>query len=313
MKSDTIIVGAGFAGLLAAIAFPKALVYEQRDKLDLQHKALLRFRDNSVPNLTGIPFKPVTVRKAIWYHGQFREPTIELANRYSQKVTGEVRSRSIWNLNAVERFIAPDDFYEQLLDKVRGRIDTGYGLHDAMRDSPQYPIVSTAPMATNLTACGIGLDVSFNHRPITVHRAQIIGAPCDVYQTVYFPGPRLAYRASITGNTLIVENIRNDERSEAEKRDQMTIILRDVFGIDTTRFDLSAIETVEQSRGKIAPIDEQIRRDAIFAMSHNHNLWSLGRYATWRNILLDDVVDDIERIKLMINSSRYSRLLRTNK
>jgi hypothetical protein len=41
----------------------------------------------------------------------------------------------------------------------------------------------------------------------------------------------------------------------------------------------------------------------LFRLTHEHNVFSLGRFATWRNILLDDVVDDIVQVKRLLKSS----------
>ena len=40
-----------------------------------------------------------------------------------------------------------------------------------------------------------------------------------------------------------------------------------------------------------------------------YGIYSLGRHATWRKILLDDVVGDIERIQSMMKTSAYDRML----
>jgi hypothetical protein len=63
------------------------------------------------------------------------------------------------------------------------------------------------------------------------------------------------------------------------------------------------LESIDQKYGKIASIDDAVRKQLLFALTHNHTIYSLGRFATWRNILLDDVVNDIAAIK---------RLLKTN-
>ena len=40
-------------------------------------------------------------------------------------------------------------------------------------------------------------------------------------------------------------------------------------------------------------------------MTVDHGVYSLGRFATWRNILLDDVVKDIDVIKSMMGQDKY--------
>lgn len=53
-----IIVGAGLSGLIAACKFPQASVFEASpSEKPAGHQALLRFRNESVSRITGIPFK----------------------------------------------------------------------------------------------------------------------------------------------------------------------------------------------------------------------------------------------------------------
>ena len=151
------IIGAGLAGLLAAHAWPQAAILEAQSEPRGMHKALLRFRSEVVSKLTGIEFKPVTVRKGIWNNDEYVEPTIRLANMYAQKVTGElVGDRSIWNLDPVQRFIAPETFYEQLLDAVGKRVCWNTPLaHEDFNE----PLVSTAPLPIMLDTLGIKTEL----------------------------------------------------------------------------------------------------------------------------------------------------------
>ncbi len=81
------IIGAGLSGLIAAHAWPTAPVFEALPEAQ-PHRALLRFRSDNVARLTGIEFKRVTVRKGLFWRGEYRTPTIALANAYSLKVLG---------------------------------------------------------------------------------------------------------------------------------------------------------------------------------------------------------------------------------
>jgi hypothetical protein len=66
---------------------------------------------------------------------------------------------------------------------------------------------------------------------------------------------------------------------------------------------------VQQKYGKIAPIDERFRRSSIVQLTTQHKIFSVGRFATWRNILLDDVVNDLAVVKRLIHSSAYEQHL----
>lgn len=291
MSAAPTIVGAGLAGLIAAHAWPKARLVEVAAGPAQMHQALLRFRSDAVANLTGIEFQKVLVRKGVWMDGNFIEPNIRAANLYAQKCLGVAHGdRSIWNLAPVERFIAPPDFYERLLDNIGDRITWGSSFDFA---AASWPVVSTAPMQVTAAALGVATtDIEFRRAPITVQRFRI--ADAALYQTVYFPAPSLAvYRASMTGDVLIVESMEEG----LAVRDLGDVL--DAFGLSQVSEPLGA---VKQSYGKIAAIDDTKRKQLLFQLTHKHQVYSLGRFATWRNVLLDDVVADIRHIKALMRS-----------
>ena len=291
------IVGAGLAGLIASHAFPRVPIIEAQPEPRSIHKALLRFRGTEVADLVGIPFRPVTVHKGIWLDGRWVAPNIQVANLYSRKVLGRLADRSIWRLNSETRFIAPEDLYERLVDAQQGRIQ--WGTQANFRDD-DGPVISTAPMPVVLRAMNIHCDEEFARSPVHVERFRLPNA--DVYQTVYFPTPdHSLYRASITGSMLICEF--------TGPRGDNDLWLRDVERAFALPQEKEWLEAVDQRYGKIAPIDEGTRRALISRLTDDWGVYSLGRFATWRNILLDDVVNDIAVIKKLINASAYDRRL----
>lgn len=294
------IVGAGLAGLIAGHAWPQARIFESSAEPKVEHKALLRFRSDAVARLTGIEFRQVTVRKGIWFQGKFVGPSIGVANLYARKVTGALTGdRSIWNLEPVQRWIAPETLYEELIANVGNRITW-----DCPFDfvGEERPIVSTAPLPTVLNAFNPGLarcPFKFERAAIKVERFRVPQA--DVFQTVYFPSDQMsAYRASITGSMLIVESMPEINRNSLERVE----ILR-AFGL----YDAEPIDNTIQKYGKIVPLDDAMRRAMLHGLTKDHGIFSLGRFATWRNVLLDDVVQDIAVIRRLLKASPYERAL----
>ena len=283
------IIGAGLAGLIAANVFPQARIIEQQGRNKIEHKALLRFRSKVVADLTGIEFKKVKVHKGIWHIDRFVEPSIQLANLYSKKVIGRLADRSIWNLETVERYIAPEDFITQLIENAGNRISWNTSLETT---HIAEPTISTIPMPVlagiiQIKNCSAG--ISFDYSPIVVSRYRIIGA--DVYQTIYFTDPENgAYRASITGDLLIVEGIRVPLMNQ----------ILEAFALNDN--DIVELDYIVQNFGKIAPIDDTWRKNFILQASMQRNIYSVGRFATWRNILLDDVVQDLNIVKRLIKT-----------
>jgi len=301
------IIGAGLAGLIAGTIFQDAQIIERGPESQTQHKAVLRFRSDAVGRAVGIPFREVTVRKGVWLcGGRFVEPTIQWANLYSRKVLGRLADRSIWNIVPVQRWIAPEDFAARLVARCRGRVAwNSEWLPDA---AAAEPTISTIPLSMICQMFPVfegRAPLQFHFAPIEVRRYRIANA--DVFQTVYFPELHTAvYRASITGDLLIIESIADyfdydpsRERS-AEEDDKL------VFGAFGLSPNLATpVDTTRQRYGKIAPIDETARRRMIALLTQKYGIYSLGRFATWRNILLDDVLADIDVIRRLIGSDLY--------
>lgn len=306
-----VIIGAGLSGLIAAHRFPRARVIERAPEPNDAHRAVLRFRSDAISTLTGIPFRRVTVRKGIWADGGFVSPSIALANAYSAKChAGAIYpERSIWNVEPAERFIAPEDFYFQMLAAVRSRVEFGTELDEYDWRDNNLAKISTIPLHT-VPGCILPAE-KFRFSPIKVTRYHI--NDCDVHQTIYFPkysSTHSVYRASITGNLLICEQIAKGDQNKPElncdRIDREQLLFR-AFGLQPKNWE--QIEGADQRYGKIAPIDDAERRAAIHDLSTRQAVYSFGRFATWRNVLLDDLLDDAQRIANLMQGDSYTRAL----
>lgn len=319
------ILGAGMAGCLMGVLNPGAKIYEASEGLPDTHKAVLRFRDDKISKATGIPFKKVKVYKTVWADGKERMLGPQWINQYSKKVTGRYQPRSIVNLDTVERYIAPSDFHHVLADMIGNNIHFNHAVNKITERAIYFdnapsvdlvggePIISTVPMSIaayitdNRVKDSNGEDIVFSHQPITVTRFKV--KDCDVYQTVYYPKDDTSvYRATLTGEDLILESIGDLSHNHVCN-------VLDSFGLLTTDLDIESdgayidldkhIQSTQQY-GKISPIDDKARREFMLKLTMEHNIYSVGRFACWRNILLDDVYEDNFKIRTMINSDPYS-------
>lgn len=312
------IIGAGMAGMLAACKFPGATIYEAGPER-VEHRAVLRFRDESVSRLTGIPFKRVEVQKAV-YAGPNKPLIIgncplNIQNQYAIKVTGNLISRSINSLEPSVRYIAPDDFHQRLLDRFRGQISFNSPVTDgdilSMRDlMPQTAIISTMPMPAMAKMMGLdvqGSEFRMEPEPILVTRYKLNFPVSDVYQTIYFPQTSMqVYRASITGGDLIIEGICAPDKPDYFASGELFEILA-AFGLREDQVTFS--EQKVQKFGKIVPLSKQVRESIIYELTKEFNVFSLGRFACWKSILLDDVAKDLDRLENMIGANMYAKHL----
>jgi hypothetical protein len=312
--AKTIIVGAGLAGLITACKFTREDIYEAGSR-GLNHKALLRFRDESVSDLTGIKFKQVTVRKGIWNdHMLLDQCDIQLANLYSRKVTGNYSGRSIWDLATCQRYIAPNDFYDRLVRRHGSRIhwDRAIRPGEIVRGEGAR-VINTAPLPVMMELCGMQKQAdtfAFNHSSIHVDRYQLPEG-ADVYQTIYFPESDVrVFRASITGDVLIVESVRGggtqDDFDWALQAGEELEYVVHAFGL---KCSLLKLESVDQKYGKIVDLPREKREAILYELTRDFNVFSVGRFATWRNILLDDVVKDLSVVERLLAASQYGREL----
>lgn len=300
-----LIVGAGMAGLIAGsmLRGQHAGIIEAKSSLPHNHAALLRFRSSVVGDATGIPFRPVQVMKAVY------SPTnpVRDAIQYSRKVTGSPAIRSIVSANgAIEtRWVAPADFIERLAAQNAGTI----GYDQPFQNTGGRPVISTVPMPTlmEILAYPGREEIDFRSREGWVLSADLLDI--DICATLYYPNPALApYRASITGNRLIIEGIKVD-MAFGTKNSQSAIGLIDAiledFGLGA--FDVSNVSMKDQPYAKILSIPEDVRKRFIMWASDRYDIYSLGRFATWRpGLMLDDIVNDVRVIHRMIETGDKS-------
>ena len=297
------IIGAGMAGLIAANYFRKdePVVYEAQHSLPHNHDALLRFRSDRIGQAVGIPFKKVEVRKNV-IHGSMLvdNMNVYLANTYSFKTTGRILSRSIWDLKPSQRYIAPPNFIEKLATGVNILYGVNIG-KKAIKEGE--PTISTIPMPVLMDIMEWKHKPEFSYRPVWAITADLLTPITDVYQTIYYPElSNPAYRASIIGSHIIIECTDEYNPDDTQMIDDKVMSVLSDFGIPSSAVHLADDPVCrKQEYGKIVPIDDDIRKEFMYTMTRDHNLYSLGRFGTWRQLLLDDLVQDLDVISGLIS------------
>lgn len=305
------ILGSGLAGCLAAIHFPNAVVLERNEGPMRNHFALLRMRTDAISKMTGIPFKRVEVDKWISRCGKTtRDVSLTDIIQYAKKTNRIITKRSIHDIKNEVRYIPPDDLHMQLLDRIDGRVKYGQTVQrveagglwssDSCWEVGDEPIISTLPIKVNADICRISFKEEIKTESRRIFVSHYTLHDYDLYSTIYFPGSETSvYRASISGSKLILESML--PITETDEDAVMNTLHCHVFTND--------INNVEQPIGKLVPIDDDYRKGIIYSMTVTRNLYSLGRFACWRQILLDDVVQDITKIHRMITIHPYDRSL----
>lgn len=324
---QTIILGAGLSGCLAGVMNPDAVILEAKssDKFmaSPEHKAVLRFRSDKISKITGIPFKEVQVRKSIWHEGrEFRLPDIRFTNMYSRKVVGGYFDRSIVNLETMTRWSAPEDFHFRLLKQCRDRvhfdspvkvIGTGAvmigdesGVRETIPRDDGDVIISTLAVPFMAKILGLESPVSFSAgRRVWVERYRVKN--CNLNVSMYYPDDRISvYRASIMGNLLSIEMI--SETTSPEMRRNMIEVMSSL-GINEE--DLTYVDGGSQLGKLDYNLNDKIRKDWILKLTLDYGIYSLGRFAIWKNVLQDDVYEDALRIRGWVASGSNYDLVKS--
>lgn len=280
------IIGAGLAGLLAGnmLRNHNPVIYERQPTLPNNHHAILRFRTSKIGDVLNIPFKKVTMMKCVQH---WRNPVAD-ALSYAKKNTGWYRSdRSITTGTVLEdRYIAPPD----LIARMAADCEINFK-HQEELPIPNLPVtISTVPMPDLMDM------LNYDQRPIFDRVSGIsIKAKinnCDAYCSIMVPDPNSPFsRISITGDEMIVE-------CPYIGRNELVVIREALWFLGLKEGSISDVRSFEQKYFKIVPIDEDVRKRFILWASDQYQIFSLGRYATWRpGLLLDDLVQDVRLIE----------------
>lgn len=294
-----IIIGAGMAGLLAAAMMrgEATQLIEARDRIPNNHSAVLRFRTKAVGDVLNVPFKQVTVLKAVH---EWRNPVAD-AMGYSFKTNGTGTLRSILsaNGNTDQRYIAPPDLIQQMVNRCTCdfKMSTRFTSSMAMEYfGAGIPVISTMPMHVLMGIVGWEPKSTFRYRAGVNLVARLENV--DAYCSLYVPSPEYPfYRISITGDELIAE-MSDSEGSNIEPEEEQELLDLAAWMVGISPRSIVSHQLHQQSYAKILPIDEQERQRFILYATEQLGIYSLGRFATWRpGLLLDDVVNDVRVIQ----------------
>lgn len=294
------IIGAGMAGLLAANMLRRhnPVVIERQPTLPNNHHAVLRFRSEEVSRQLRIPFRKVRVFKSC----DEADP-VKAAIRYAHKVTGRYEVRSLIDLSPADRFIAPPDLVSQMSAGVDIRFDHHVDARDFRGENA--PLISTMPMMALMDALEYpGLRPEFLSVPGWTVNTTI--AECDMFVTRYLSDPRCEpYRISVTGDQLIIEGA--GETNNPSGADMVAIKAAQTMGIDPNALRSAELHQSPYAKiGRLSAEDRRRANDFMFWATQEHNIYSLGRFATWRaGLLLDDLVNDIIKIEGWMTGSNY--------
>jgi hypothetical protein len=106
-----------------------------------------------------------------------------------------------------------------------------------------------------------------------------------------------------------MEYIEPPPSSSVDLIEEATKALKCEFGIESVKFT-DFLKVKKQQYGKLLPIDDSVRKNFILYLTDKYGIYSLGRFSTWRQLLLDDIALDCKQIERMIDyRDSYKRRL----
>lgn len=305
MTKRPIIFGAGLSGLIAArmMADRRPLVYEKQSELPNNHSAVLRFRSDDVSTATNIPFKQVNVLKSIRGY----DDPIKDAVAYSLKVTGKIQPRSAMKLDPAKRYIAPPDFIQRLAVTADIKYDMDFlDWSSNLIRGDHAPVISTLPLPYMMDqfkwadkpdfASSSGWTMKAKIKP--EHQADFYAT---VYNSLFSIGFNRWYRASVTGDEIMIEGV-GELPTDENYMLMVNAACEHAFGITSDMIYSYSYSKAKYQ--KIVDLDFAGRESVkafIVHLSRDRGIHSLGRFATWRpKLLLDDIVNDVRVINQLI-------------
>lgn len=316
-----IIIGAGMAGLIASAMLRDECeaIIEAQPSIPDNHSAVLRFKSSIVGDTVGIPFQKV---QAVKSYAPWQNRIADIL-AYSKKTNGDYQLRSIVSAagDVVDRYVAPQGFTKLLVNKVSSpiRFNTKATKEYLFGEWSGDKMISTLPMPALMDLLDYdGPRPEFKSIPgvnITSNITQ-----CAMQCSLYVPSPEFApYRISLNGNVMIaevalMESLRcYEEFLEPDYRDGAFVkaAVRQWWAESLYMLGISENESTEPTFAlsryqKILPVDNDMRERFIMWASDHHNIYSLGRFATWRpGVLLDHIVGDVRTIQRISKTNHY--------
>jgi len=307
LPSRVIIVGAGIAGAMAFSYFSTYNPIIFAKDTGIKHDAVFRVRDPRVGMLLGVPLEKIMVTKEVlWQDRLWDKASITAMNMYSLKTNGRIASRSISDLGVKERYLISGAYSINAERAVLKGIEAGSALVQNVHSGEEMAIpddicISTIPLPVMLDACHEEYDRNlFRYEPIFVTRCSIKERDCTVNQTIYVPEMEYhTYRMTLEKETLIFESVGGyPEKEEVMALSKFFCVTPD-----------AAVRS-SQEFGKLLPHtadEDDLRRMHIFDLTEKYGVYSLGRFATWKSIRTDDLLDDLDHIMSVMGVSKIRR------
>jgi hypothetical protein len=272
------------------------------------HDALMRLRNPAVADLIGAKKKKVNITKGIWYKGNFiNTPNIKINNIYSIKLYGTVGKRSILKPGDSTRYlidggipIPNDKIINQKVNSIKDR--KIFLFEENFINELEYDYcISTIPMDimySKIVKPPTGINLKFESNPVSVKRLTLKN-PTDANQTITYPDPEFnIYRITIQNDIIIIES---RAAPEFKIKTEYEYLIPESFGIPKSFWvEFSGLSNIKN--GKIIPANNKERLKYIMWLTDKHNIFSLGRFATWRPLRTDHLLEDIKIIRRIINS-----------
>lgn len=289
-----IVVGAGLSGLIAAEALSANgfdyEIFETKKEIEFNptENAYYLHSDN-IQKILPISLKKVKVYKYFydWTDGRYiNKITPKILFDYTQRDHGLMTDSSIEECGKELFGYIPqftDGIHKILYNRHRHKINFDYTF-DPFVNIDQVKI-NTSSLSFNLK-----FEISDVHRytleNMNLNNIIIIHSNC------------IFKRAILKNNTIYIEELESDALAD--------LVINRITGCNIQSINIEKTRKIFQVK-KFKPINEVERKNILFNLTKNYNIYSLGRYATQSYKRIDHVVEDALDIVKMIRFSQQGR------
>lgn len=326
--APTHILGAGWAGMIAAEFWPTAQIYErdpQAATLTGTTGAFIRCRNPNAAMILQAPCRNVAVHRAVanatWDTHTNVQPLD--AALYARKTApcGVLSARSIHSCtsraamgNGAERYLLlPDDLVaarQRANTRVRYGATSGDVSEVLCGATPAVPVVSTLPLDLTLRHLGTNFRAPLRPERTTarggfVLETELRACGVDFCWTVYVPSSNTEIsRITITGGRAIVEVMPPEGGTEYGTDSIEAFAAHALFQL----FNVMPEDIVQWNWHrvhKIAATPEYVAwaHEVVYRLSVERGIYSLGRAATGRRgVTVDDLPQDCRVINKLLRA-----------
>lgn len=297
------IIGAGISGLMMAeVLSANGMNYKIIEKKSFKqycdsfkHNSVYYYHSNNINKILPIPLKKISIEKFFfdWNIHKYRNFNFRDLTQFTYNDSEVIANSSIENCGNSEYGYSEafdNNFQKILFNRQSKNVEFENETFVSGKDNV---VINTAPLNTFEHLFKDEIEVQLSREILKISSFKLDNTNFDKIMIVY--SNDIFRRAIFFKNKVYIENL-NEWTLPQDVITNLISIPSDFINIENKFVTY-----------KFNKIDDIKRKNILFYLTSKHNIYSLGRYATWTYKRIDHIVDDALDIVKMIRFSRQGR------